>query len=415
MILLEDPHRFKVLVWHRRARKTVTAINELTRNALTVQGVYWHVFPTFTEAKDVVWRQPDMLFNIIPKQAILKINETDLTVFLINGSLIQLKGADKPERLLGAGIKGAILDEYAEMKPETWERIIQPMLRANGGFAWFIGTPRGRNHFYDLYNYGKSGNSEWMSQKLDAISSGVIPRSELEEARKTMRESLFNQEFMCEFLEGEGVVFRNVKAVCTSVPEKPKLFHYYVIGVDLAKVRDYTVISVFDRANNNEVYSDRFNTIEWPFIKMKIIEIAKHYNDGVVVIDATGLGDPIVDDLQRAGVSVLPFKITNESKKNLIEKLAIWIEQQKLRLIPTNDKIFELENFSYEILPSGRIRYEARPGLHDDCVIAIALAVSELQPILIEEVPKRELSLIRSHLLSKIQPKDEQNEYIEAD
>ena len=107
-------------MWHRRARKTTTALIELVKQALTKKGAYWHIFPTYAEAKDAVWRDPNMLFRIIPKDLIARQNETELIVYLKNGSYIQLKGADDPDALRGAGPLGIIFDEWAFMKIEAW-------------------------------------------------------------------------------------------------------------------------------------------------------------------------------------------------------------------------------------------------------------------------------------------------------
>jgi hypothetical protein len=393
-VLWLDSHRFKVLIWHRRARKTTTAINEITKQALITPGIYWHLFPTYSEAKNSIWRDKNMLFGNIPKEVIEKVNESEMVVTFKNGSVYQLVGADNPDRLRGAGPKGLVLDEYDTMKNDVWP-ICEPILRQNGGWAWFIGTPKGKTKLYDLYNRGQNpDNKEWKSWLLKASSSGIIPQDQLEESRKTMSQALYNQEWECEFLESEGSVFRNVRDAATAVPRPPLMGHNYVMGVDLAKVQDFTVITIFDRANNWQVYQDRFQTLEWPFQKKRIIEIARHYNNALLRIDATGIGDPIVDDLARAGLSIEPVKITNETKKEMIEKLSIWIEQKKCRIINMADTMLEFDNFSYEIGLSGRIVYNAREGYHDDIVISMALAVYGLVDIYIQPKPE-EIPLIR--------------------
>ncbi len=383
-VLLEDDHRFKVLVWHRRARKTTTAISQLVKWSQLRVGVYWHIFPTYGEAKDAVWRDPQMLFKIIPNDLILKKNEQEMVVYFKNGSILQLKGSDDPDALRGAGPVGVVLDEFEKMKFYTWQ-IIEPILRANGGWAWFIGTPIGKNHLYDFFNRGQTEDKEWKSWILKASESGVIPLDQLEESKKTSTQAIWTQEYECEFLEGEGQVFRGVKEVMTAKPEVPKPNELYVMGVDLAKVTDFTVLRVYKRSNNQLVYSDRFNQLEWPFQKKRIAAIAKHYNNALCLVDATGIGDPIVDDLLRSGVAVEPIKITQPLKKELIEKLSIYIEQRKIRLIYSEEVLFEYDNFGYEITITGGIRYGARSGYHDDIVIADALAVWSLQPVIREE------------------------------
>lgn len=355
--------------------------------------VYWIVYPTYAEAKEAIWKDPSMFFRVIPRELIARQNEVELTVYLHSGSIICLKGADQPETLRGAGPYGIGFDEFDTMKYAAWQ-ITEPIIRANGGWAWFLGTPRGKRSLYKLYNRGQSGHREWKSWLLKASNSGIIQADQLVEAKSSMSQALFNQEFECEFLEGEGTIFRGVREICTATPKKPEDNHLYVMGVDLAKVRDYTVITVYDRGTNRQVYQDRFHTIEWPFQKAKIQEVAKHYNNALVVLDATGLGDPIADDLMRAGLAVEPFKITEQSKKDIIEKLSIWIEQQKIRMLPLQETLFEFDNFSYEIGVTGKIRYNAPEGYNDDIVIAHALAVWSLQPLYKEKV-RKEMPLIK--------------------
>lgn len=381
----------------------------MLKQALMTVGAYWHIFPTYAEAKNAIWHDPNMLFGIIPANLIEKKNESDLRVHLVNGSYIQLIGADNPDRLRGAGPMGMVLDEYDTMKDDVWP-ILQPILRANGGWAWFIGTPKGKAKLYDLYNLGQSGHKEWKSYLMKASLSGVIPLDELDNAKDTMPTALYNQEFECEFLEGEGSVFRNVRSACTGIPQEPIYGHNYVTGVDLARVQDYTVVSIFDASTNRQVYQDRFQTLEWGFQKKRIISIAKMYNDARVIIDATGLGDPIAEDLARAGVSISPFKISHESKKELIEKLSIWIEQKRVALLPLDDSMLEYDNFTYEMSKTGKVYYNAREGYHDDIVISHALAVSGLieNPRPVNE----ELTPIRREMLRRLNDDgSDDNEY----
>lgn len=417
-VLQKNPHRFKVCIWHRKAWKTTTAITEIVKQAHLRVGVYWHIFPTYGEAKDSVWRDPNMLFNIIPKDLIERVNETELVVYFKNGSIYQLKGSDQPDALRGPNPFGVVFDEYDTQKMGGWG-VVEPIIRANGGWVWFIGTPRGKNKLYDLYNRGQEGHHEWKSWLLKASTSGIVALDQLAESKKTMSQALYNQEWECDFLEGEGSVFRNVRNVMTARPHDPKTPQHkntlYVMGVDVAKVTDYTVISVFDREHNEQIFQDRFKTIEWPFQKRRIQAISRHFNNALVVLDATGIGDPIADDLLRSGVSVEPFKITEQTKKDLIEKLSIWIEQKKIKLLNKEETLLEYDNFSYEIGPTGKIRYGARLGYHDDIVLSHALAVYSLQPIYEQEktIEPTPLQVHFARATRRWEQEDEQPEWTE--
>lgn len=329
-----------------------------------------------------------MLFRIIPKELIERQNEVEQTIYLKNGSVIIVKGADDPEQTMrGSGPVGIVFDEFATMKEEAWN-IAEPILRANDGWAWFIGTPKGKNHLHKFFLRGQENHHEWKSWLLKASQSGIIRPDQLEETRKTQQVATFNQEYECEFLEGEGSVFRGVREIANSTPKAPESGHYYVMGVDLAKYQDFTVITVYDRQTNKQVYQDRFQTIEWPFQKKRIKRVSDHYNQALIVLDSTGLGDPIYDDLSRAGVPVQSYKFTQSSKKDLVEKLSIYIEQKRIRILPIDETLIEFDNFVYEMGPSGQMRYGALEGFHDDIVISHGLAVWALNPLFKEVIEK---------------------------
>ena len=355
-----------------------------------------------------------MLFRVLPASLITKTNEQELVVYLKNGSIMQLKGADEPDALRGAGPVGVVFDEFAKVKFDAWG-VVEPILRANDGWAWFIGTPKGKNHLHQFYLRGQLEHPEWKSWLLKASNSGVINAQQLQESRKTMTQADFNQEWECEFLEGIGAIFRGVRDIATAEAQKPMDGHNYVIGIDLAKVNDYTVLTVYDRSTNSQVYQDRFNTIEWPFQKKRIKGISDHYLHALCVIDATGLGDPIADDLARSGVPVEPFKITEQSKKDLIEKLSIWIEQKTLKILNIEETLNEFDNFNYEIGESGKIKYGAPQGFNDDIVIAHALAVWSLQPLYKEVMvkPKTRIELMHEKAKANYQERENRDEWEE--
>jgi hypothetical protein len=343
-----------------------------------------------------------------PDSAYIRKRETELRVdFLRSGGQLYVFGADEPDRVRGPNPYGVVLDEYSVQKKEIWTEVIQPIMRANPkAWCWFLATPRGKNHFWEVYQYGLDQNrqDEWKSWELKAVDSNIFTPQQLENARRDMDEKTFNQELMCEFLEGEGSVFRNVTAIMTAQPKKSLAGHFYVMGIDLAKVQDYTVTAVYDRKTNEQVYQDRFKGMEWPFVKQRIKSVADHYNQALISIDATGLGDPIVDDLIRSGLGIEPIKFTSESKKEIIEKLSVWIDSGRIKMLPLEETRQEFEAFSYEMTDQGRIKYQAREGFHDDIVFAHALAIWQLDRKVVYNTPK-EKPLIRQWYENIIQDK----------
>lgn len=378
--ILKDQRRWKVLVIHRRAGKTTLAVNKLIHSAHE-QGnegkIFLYICPTQRQAKDIVWKDPNMLSKYLPKELILRKNEVELTIFLKNGSQIYIRGGDEPDRLRGLNPYGVILDEYAQMKEELYEEVIKPVVSVNGGWVWFVGTPKGKNDFYKKYRLGLD-NPGWQVLHLKASESGIIPKDVLMQVRDTSTEATFLQEWECLFHEGEGVVFRRIRENVKGIYAPPRPGRLYKMGVDLAKLQDWTVLTVVDRSTHELVYFDRFQQIDWNLQKARIEALARRYNMAEITMDSTGLGDPILEDLTRTGLIVKGLKFTNETKKKLIENLAILIEQNKISYPEEKVLIQELEDFSYELTPSGAVRYTAPEGEHDDCVISLALAYYQI-------------------------------------
>lgn len=387
-------------------------MTKLIYEALTHNHTYWYVSPSYSAAKRTVWDDPDILPRLLPgwikgNEGLFKKNETELRIsFPKSGSSIYFIGADRPDLMRGPNPQGVVLDEFSVQRPEVWQDVIQPILLANiQSWAWFLFTPKGKNHAYDLMQRNLN-NPDWQLSTIDALTSKIFTQAQVDQIKAQMSDQSFNQEFMCQFLEGEGSVFRHVREIATATFEEPKPGHLYVMGVDLGKSQDYTVITIYDRSNNFQVYQDRFNTMEWPYQKAKIAITSQKYNNALVKLDTTGIGSPIFDDLSRSGVPVEPFNFTNSSKKEIIEKLSIFIEQRYLRMIPNTDTFNEFDSYEYNLTKTGLVTYNARAGMHDDIVISHALAVSELTPLTKRAMTSTEPTRVQNYLDSLLKPKD---------
>lgn len=197
--------RFVACVAGRRFGKTFTSVASLVRAAVKApnQNV-WYVAPTYSAAKEICWT---MLINSIPADYIAKTNETTLTIRLINGSYIALKGAEKPNNLRGRALNHCVLDEFSEMRPETWYEVIRASLSDRQGSALFIGTPKGRNHFYDLWAKAKDGADGWESFQYTTLDGGNVPPEEVESARNDLDERTFQQEYEAAFVTYQGLIY----------------------------------------------------------------------------------------------------------------------------------------------------------------------------------------------------------------
>jgi hypothetical protein len=209
----------------------------------------------------------------------------------------------------------------------------------------------------------------------------------------TTPEMILKQEYEADFLEDEASVFKNISRCIRGSIEEPIKGEYYTIGIDLGKTEDFTVISIIRNSTCQLINLFRENKIDWSIQKELIRSICERYKNNLTYIDSTGLGSPIADDLRRMGVNVVDYKFTNQSKELLVEALVVAIEQGLIG-IPNCSKtqflIDELKDFTYEILPSGKVRYSAPDGMHDDGVISLGLAVKGISHLLYNK-PKEKI------------------------
>jgi hypothetical protein len=199
--VFEDFHdrkeRWSVIVAHRRCGKTVLCINDLIYKALMddkEDGRYAYIAPYYSQAKNIAW---DYLVRF-SQPVLKKANQSELWVELINGARIRLYGADSPDGLRGIFLDSVVLDEYADMKPSIWGAVVRPLLTDRKGSATFIGTPKGHNAFWEMYQTAAS-NKDWYIKVLRASQTGILEQSELDDAAKTMTQDQYLQEFECDF------------------------------------------------------------------------------------------------------------------------------------------------------------------------------------------------------------------------
>jgi len=213
--VFDDDHRFRVIVAGRRWGKTQLSKIEIVSAARLPRQLIWYVAPTYQMCRQIMW---DELKEAIPDKMIANINETRMTIRLINKTRIELKGADKPDTLRGVGLNFLVLDEVQDIKYDTWHKVLRPTLTSTGGRALFIGTPKAFNWLYDLYVLGQRGEiitdkngrrrrNPWKSWQFPTITSPFIPSEEIEAAREDMDEKSFRQEFEASFETMSGRVY----------------------------------------------------------------------------------------------------------------------------------------------------------------------------------------------------------------
>ena len=231
--IFNAPQRFKVVAAGRRFGKSRLAAWILLIKALqsTSKDVFY-VAPTFQQSKDVIWG----MLKELGHDVIVAAHENTGVLTLVNGRKIYLKGSDRPDTLRGVGLAYCVIDEYASIKVQVWEQIIRPALADVKGGALFIGTPAGRNHFWDLYKYAEEEDDpEWAAFHFTSYDNPFLDPNEIEAAKKTLSTHSFRQEFMSSFEASGSEIFKEEWIKYST--EEPKEGDYYM-AVDLAGFAD---------------------------------------------------------------------------------------------------------------------------------------------------------------------------------
>jgi hypothetical protein len=385
-----NPHlRFVVGACGTKFGKTYGCTIALVKHAWTHKdSLNWWVAPTFAQSKMAY----GLVKRLLPQGTFMEY-KADLKIVLLRPdgsehSVIEFKSGDNSDSLRGFGVNFAVVDEAARMPYDSFVSIMTTTTQTRGKIL-FISTPKGRDWFWEIYQrgekffedgspkYDKTEDDEWhewMAIRMPSWSNPHVPIESIREMKRNLPEDVFRQEVAAQFLLDSAGVFRNIKGCIRGSLQDPINGRRYIMGVDLARLKDFTVLTVMDAETMHVVYHERFNQIAWEVQYSRIIAVAKKYR-ALVCMDSTGIGDPIVSTIRNAGVNLEPYKISGTTaKQQLIDKLRVNIENNRISfpLIPVLKR--ELEAYEYEITDSGRISYSAPGGQHDDTVISLALA-----------------------------------------
>jgi hypothetical protein len=360
--VINEAKRFNVLECGRRWGKTTLGIDMVIDPALYGAPTAWFA-PTYKYLSEV-WREVVNILSPITKS----ISQQEHRVELLGGGKIDCWSLDTPDAGRGRKYKRVVLDEAGIVRDlqTVWQQAIRPTLADLQGDAWFLGTPKGRNYFHQLFVRGEEkGNTDWRSWRMPTISNPYILPSEIEAARRDMPPSAFDQEFLGIPADDGGNPFGLAAIVKCIKPLSNKPAESF--GIDLAKSHDWTVVCGLDEDNNCSIL-ERWQS-DWGQTKRRILSII---GDKPALVDSTGVGDPIVEDLQREA-SVTGYNFSSKSKQKLMEGLAAAIQRQEVGF-PDGWLRIELDTFEYEFTATG-VRYSAPQGLFDDGVCGLALAV----------------------------------------
>ncbi len=351
-----------------KSGKTVGAMAWFLEQALVHRGGpgrnFWWVAPIFAQAK-IPYRR---MKRGLPPRAYVA-NDTELTLTLPNGSVLWFKGGDHADSLYGEDVYAAVLDEASRVREDSWHAV-RSTLTATRGPVRLIGNVKGRRTwFYRLARRAEAGEPGMAYAKItahDAVAAGVLEQGEVDDAARTLPEAVFKELYLAEPSDDQGNPFGPDairRCIAPLSPASPVAF-----GVDLAKSVDWTAVVGLD-AQGRVCRFERFQA-PWDETTARIL---RTLGATAALVDSTGVGDPIVERLQRQGANAEGFLFSSPAKQSLMEGLAVAIQQGEVT-VPPGPLVAELEAFEYQYTRTG-VRYGVGEGLHDDCVCALALAV----------------------------------------
>ena len=364
--------RFMVISCGRRFGKTMLCAFIVIYSALQNSKFnIWIVAPTFPQT-DILW---EMVLEYMPPEYVQQVYEGKKLILLKNGSRIWAKSADNPQALVGRGLDLIVFDEASMCDVSAWN-YMRPALGDRKGRAIFPTTPKGKNWFYDIFMKDpKNGgdDSDYVSYHYPSMDNEFLDPNEFVSMTKDLPQLMYKQEILAEFIDSGGEVFRNLDRVLGDTLRGPVVGHFYISGIDLGKYQDFTVITIADLDTNDIVYYERFNKLDWDYQKIRIASALHNYNDCVAYVDSTGVGDPIVESLQRDGCAIKAFKFSSTTKKQAVENLMKMVDDALIRIPNIPEVKREMSIFGYKHTHSGMVQYSAPDGQHDDIVMSIAL------------------------------------------
>ena len=363
-----DPHRFRVICSGRRSGKSVLARLTLLKWALTNVGTYYLVSPTYRQAKEIHWRE---FRKEVPRLWVVKSNETELSIQLKNGSILELKGAENPDALRGVKLRGLVIDEIASIRnwDWLWQEVLRPTLTDYEAPAIFISTPKGYNHFYDLFQQGQRNDVHYKSWRFTSYDNPYIPKQEIDNAKAELTEDTFAQEYLADFRKFTGLAI-------TQFQREIHLIEPFEVPSEWSRGRGFDYGSkdptaslrvAIDNEDNwfiERAYKQRSSTIQ----EHATTILAQDYNLGFIPI----YGDPSGDQWEKefAQYNLHIQSATKETGQNAQGYVAFTIEAINERLKPIPGHTIKLPN-GREIVNAPRLFFFNTPE--------VLMAVKEIE------------------------------------
>jgi hypothetical protein len=370
---VRESKRFNTVCIGRRAGKTTLGIDRCATKETLGYPVAW-LSPTYRMLTEI-WREANRIFAPIT----VRRSAQDHRLEFVTGGVLEFWSLDNPDVARGRKYRRVVVDEAAMIPTlmDTWNYVLRPTLTDYGGDAYFLSTPKGRNGFWQMWQWGVDPlQSEWSAWQMSSYVNDKIDSGEFDAMKEALPEMAYRQEILAQFLEGQGAVFRNIKACMNAPATTPEAHqgHALIAGIDWGKQNDFTCISIGCRECRVEVARDRFNQIDYVFQRDRLKAIHEKWKPAAILCELNSIGQPNFEMLQRDGLPVHGFTTTAATKPPLIENMALAFERAEWQFQQDNVWTMELEAFERTVSSTtGRSSYSAPDGAHDDTVIARAL------------------------------------------
>ena len=398
--------RFNVVNNGRRSGKTFLGIHLVCEQIKMGKKVGWFA-PTYKLATEA-WRE---IIDVI-RPAVLKYNNTEMRAEVQGGGVIEIWTLENDNAGRGRKYSMVIIDEAtaAPRLKQAWEAAILPTLTDLKGTAWFFSTPAGMNYFNDLAVFAQRPENaqEWTYWHFPTSINPFIDRDEIELMKKQLPELTFRQEYLAEFIQNDGTVFRNIDACMKARYTKPDdhVGHLVVGGVDWGRSLDFTAISLYCCKCRQEVILDRFNKVSWEFQRGRLLSLCEKWGAKYLYVELNSIGAPLLDRLIMEAPDTLTFHgftTTNKTKRRIIEGLGLSLERETSSWL--NDETGRMELLAYEskISETGILKYSAPEGKHDDCLRKGTLIKTSTGYKPIEDIETGELVLTHKGRYRKVE------------
>ena len=367
---------YHTMVNGRQSGKSTTLLGLILYYSINdSKSVTLYTAPTYGQINKIMVQIMDTLQ---PTGIVVTANRASYEIKLSNGSIIYFRSTERADSIRGLAVDYLMVDEAQDVKTSDFQKSILPTITARGKKCVLAGTPKTKQFFWDYYQMGKSEDfPNHTSYNFPSWESPYVSEEFIEENRKTLPEDVFRQEFGAEFIDNDGQVFKGIGNVCINDawPERTRGLNVYA-GLDIGTREDFSVLVIIDEMGRVlRIWRERH--LQYSQIVDKVVELCKYYNVRELLVESNGAGDVIFESVKKQFSRAEPLFQTHKTKEMIIRRLMLDIEDVNLELPSVNLFPYlhdELEIFQYEVTPSGTIKYGHPSGMHDDTVMALAMA-----------------------------------------